>query len=109
MSRSKVGIWSPELEMGFHKKNIMRVCLGHYANLGFNNPGKEKDNGAHHAPIERGCRSNPSLLFPLCTGRFVLEIVDKRSSRFGGKEAQNQLRALIDKVLPMPVRYRQVC
>ena len=45
MSRSKVGIWGPDLEMGFHKKNVVRVCLGHYANVGFGNPGKQKDNG----------------------------------------------------------------
>ena len=44
MSRSKVSIWGADLDMGFHKKNIYRVCLGHYANVGFNNPGKDRKN-----------------------------------------------------------------
>jgi hypothetical protein len=83
MGRSPVSVWAPDTRIGgMMKANRIRVCVGHYVNSSFDNPSKDKK-----------------------SARMVLELSDTKGYGIMGSSA---LMPVLAKMMPFPIRYRQV-
>ena len=91
-ARTNVSFWSPSIKAGGEKalltRNRDRVCIGHYAVAGLKDPSKDK---------------------ALKSTVLALEITDTAVTRFGSVGAASKyLAGAVERLLPHPVRFRQV-
>jgi hypothetical protein len=87
-TRTNVSVWHPGEHTSLLQRNRDRVCLGHYAVAGLKDPSKDK---------------------ALKNGVISVEVTDTAVTRFGSVGASSpHLQAVIDRLLPFPVRFKQV-
>jgi hypothetical protein len=91
-TRVNVSIWAPSIKAGAEKamltRNRDRVSLGHYAVVGLKDPSKDKE---------------------LKETVMALEITDQAVTRFGSVGAASKhLAGAIERLLPHPLRFKQV-
>ena len=85
-SRTPLAIWAPEMESSIYKRNRDRICLGHYAVGSYKNPAKD-----------RGFQP------------WTIEITDTSTVHVGMvSTASSILEAVVDEILPNPIRYKQI-
>lgn len=79
------GIWQPNVTLGIHKSNRVRLCVGYYVAKGLRDPARESKK------------------------RVTLEVTDLGVIRVGSIGASSShLATIVDKLFPVPVRWRQI-
>lgn len=80
------GIWLPNVSLGIHKSNRMRLCVGHYVAKGLRDPARNS-----------------------ASKRLTLEVTDLGVVRLGSiGTSSSHLSTVVGKLFPMPVRWRQI-
>ena len=86
-SRDQASVWYPQLERSLLRRNRARVCITHYAAVGFDSPDK--------APLPAGLRQR--------AGPLTLEIIDDGGSGITGSA---KLPAVVRAAMPHPQRFQ---
>lgn len=86
-SRDQASVWYPQLERSLLRRNRARVCITHYAAVGFDSPDK--------APLPAGLRNR--------AGPLTLEIIDDGGSGITGSA---KLPAVVRAAMPHPQRFQ---
>ena len=99
MSKMNVSVWMPDVEGSILKQNRVKLCLGMYANEGFEKPSQSKSGGFFGG----GNRGSAASLHG---ERLTVEIKDE--GRWGMAGQSPYMRALVDALMPHPVRFQEV-
>jgi hypothetical protein len=83
MTRTSVSVWAPDVDLGMFRNNKERICLGFVASEGFQNPG-----------------GNKKLVIT------TIEVTDTTNMKV---VHSRHLETVMNRLLPYPLRFRQVC
>lgn len=80
------GVWLPNVSLGIHKSNRARLCVGYYVAKGLRDPARESS-----------------------SKRLTLEVTDLGVLHLGSiGTSSSHLASIVDKLFPVPIRWRQV-